>query len=431
MSVTTSSILVNDQEKRIETEISQLIQDIQRIDPSGEDHCSYGDLFTDPFVEQYYEALLGTLKAAKRKGLVKFKGQILLKGIHDDVLVHVQEKDDGVNNEPTTNHHRQNEVDDEEEVQVVEQDTNIETKKKYLVEIASNPSSNILEGIKFEDTNTGINGLDQSCTNNKDKCISTTNESLEDIIVPNETNKETTGGLVLGEMIPKSSSNSRKDVRSKENDAPSDEDISLKETVESNHSRISPNKISIFHPENNQQTDDKGVSLDCFSKQSKLSKKLGNDKKKKSLQSLSNKFNRDDTSIVTAPVQSIIKSSNTTTRRSYPISKRDLFHSSTTGTLMSSVSKTPPTTRRTHTNESHLNRIERECQQLLIDIRRIEPEMDPVCSFGDLFSDEDVQQYYEALVGTLKAAKRKGMINFEAEILFKGMHDHIQISIVE
>ena len=36
-------------------------------------------------VEQYYEALLGTLKAAKKRGVVDFKGQMLLKGAHDDV----------------------------------------------------------------------------------------------------------------------------------------------------------------------------------------------------------------------------------------------------------------------------------------------------------------------------------------------------------
>jgi hypothetical protein len=40
-------------------------------------------------------------------------------------------------------------------------------------------------------------------------------------------------------------------------------------------------------------------------------------------------------------------------------------------------------------------------------------------------------QYYEALVGTLKAAKRKGLIHFQGQMLFKGMHDHVQIKIVE
>ena len=38
-------------------------------------------------------------------------------------------------------------------------------------------------------------------------------------------------------------------------------------------------------------------------------------------------------------------------------------------------------------------------------------------------------QYYEALVGTLKAANRKGLIKFKGQMLFKGMHDGVQIDI--
>jgi hypothetical protein len=34
-------------------------------------------------------------------------------------------------------------------------------------------------------------------------------------------------------------------------------------------------------------------------------------------------------------------------------------------------------------------------------------------------------------LGTLKAAKRKGLIKFKGQMLFKGMHDHVQIDIVE
>ena len=52
-------------------------------------YCLFGDLFTDPQVEQFYEALVGTLKAAKKKGLIQFKGQILLKGMHDQIKVSI------------------------------------------------------------------------------------------------------------------------------------------------------------------------------------------------------------------------------------------------------------------------------------------------------------------------------------------------------
>ena len=38
-------------------------------------------------MQQYYEALVGTLKAAKKRGIVDFKGQMLLKGAHDSVMI--------------------------------------------------------------------------------------------------------------------------------------------------------------------------------------------------------------------------------------------------------------------------------------------------------------------------------------------------------
>ena len=49
--------------------------------------------------------------------------------------------------------------------------------------------------------------------------------------------------------------------------------------------------------------------------------------------------------------------------------------------------------------------------------------------FGELFDDEEVEQYYEALVGTLKCAKKRGYITFKGQMLLKGMHDKVQIDI--
>lgn len=51
-----------------------------------------------------------------------------------------------------------------------------------------------------------------------------------------------------------------------------------------------------------------------------------------------------------------------------------------------------------------------EIQQLLLDIRRIGPTYpppEPNVLFGELFDDDSVQQYYEALVGILKCAKKR------------------------
>jgi Costars len=65
----------------------------------------------------------------------------------------------------------------------------------------------------------------------------------------------------------------------------------------------------------------------------------------------------------------------------------------------------------------------------MIDIRRLGEEGTPQVKFGELFDDDDVQQYYEALVGTLKSAKKRGLIDYKGILLLKGVSDDIVISI--
>jgi hypothetical protein len=72
-----------------------------------------------------------------------------------------------------------------------------------------------------------------------------------------------------------------------------------------------------------------------------------------------------------------------------------------------------------------------ECQQLLSDIRRIGEPGEPHVLFGDLFDDDLVQNYYEALVGTLKSAKKRGLIEFKGQMLLKGPNDKVKITICE
>mmetsp|Transcript_15589 Transcript_15589/g.43026 ORF Transcript_15589/g.43026 Transcript_15589/m.43026 type:complete len:90 (+) Transcript_15589:130-399(+) len=82
--------------------------------------------------------------------------------------------------------------------------------------------------------------------------------------------------------------------------------------------------------------------------------------------------------------------------------------------------------------DDHAKRLEDEIKQLKIDIRRIGDEPgSPRVKFGELFDDDDVQQYYEALVGTLKSAKKRGVIDFKGQMLLKGMHDNVVITITE
>ena len=72
--------------------------DIRRIgDEPGSPHVKFGELFDDDDVQQYYEALVGTLKSAKKRGMIDFKGQMLLKGVHDNVIINIT--DSGLRNE--------------------------------------------------------------------------------------------------------------------------------------------------------------------------------------------------------------------------------------------------------------------------------------------------------------------------------------------
>jgi hypothetical protein len=85
----------------------------------------------------------------------------------------------------------------------------------------------------------------------------------------------------------------------------------------------------------------------------------------------------------------------------------------------------------THPLSLHLKqRVEDEVKQLLVDIRRIGAD-GPSCTFGELFDDEQAEQYYEAIVGTLKCAKKRGLIDFKGQMLLKGVHDKVDITITD
>ena len=82
--------MASDHQATVEREVLEIQRDIKRIgspNADGKHSVKFGVLFEDEKVEQYYEAIVGTLKAAKKRGYIDFKGQILLKGAHDDVDV--------------------------------------------------------------------------------------------------------------------------------------------------------------------------------------------------------------------------------------------------------------------------------------------------------------------------------------------------------
>ena len=75
-----------------------------------------------------------------------------------------------------------------------------------------------------------------------------------------------------------------------------------------------------------------------------------------------------------------------------------------------------------------------EVELLVGEIKRLgTPNADGqmVVKFGVLFSDDKCANLFEALVGTLRAAKRKKFITYEGELLLQGVHDQVDITLLK
>lgn len=48
-------------------------------------------------------------------------------------------------------------------------------------------------------------------------------------------------------------------------------------------------------------------------------------------------------------------------------------------------------------------------------------------TFGVLFNDDRCANIFEALVGTLRAAKRRKLLTYDGELLLQGVHDNVEI----
>lgn len=69
-------------------EVDLLVEEIKRLgspNADGQMTVKFGVLFNDDRCANIFEALVGTLKAAKRKKIIKFDGELLLQGVHDNV----------------------------------------------------------------------------------------------------------------------------------------------------------------------------------------------------------------------------------------------------------------------------------------------------------------------------------------------------------
>lgn len=74
----------------VEHEVSLLQEEMKRLgtkNSQGLFEVKFGVLFSDDRCANIFEALVGTLRAAKRKKIVKFEGEMLLQGAHDNVII--------------------------------------------------------------------------------------------------------------------------------------------------------------------------------------------------------------------------------------------------------------------------------------------------------------------------------------------------------
>ena len=50
-------------------------------------------------------------------------------------------------------------------------------------------------------------------------------------------------------------------------------------------------------------------------------------------------------------------------------------------------------------------------------------------TFGTLFNDDQCANIFEALVGTLRAAKKRKIVAYDGELLLQGVHDNVEITL--
>ncbi|KAJ3320728.1 hypothetical protein HDV06_005021 [Boothiomyces sp. JEL0866] len=75
-----------------------------------------------------------------------------------------------------------------------------------------------------------------------------------------------------------------------------------------------------------------------------------------------------------------------------------------------------------------------EVEKLAVEIKRLGQKNDKglyVVKFGVIVKDERCGDIFEALNGTLRAAKKRKVITFEGEMLLQGAHDNVDIILLK
>ncbi|KAL5705327.1 hypothetical protein ACHQM5_023643 [Ranunculus cassubicifolius] len=74
----------------VDEEVGRLKEEIQRLGQLQQDgsyKVTFGVLFNDDRCANIFEALVGTLRAAKRRKVLTYDGELLLQGVHDNVEI--------------------------------------------------------------------------------------------------------------------------------------------------------------------------------------------------------------------------------------------------------------------------------------------------------------------------------------------------------
>jgi len=361
-------------------EIEQLKRDIRRIGPTHPNpapHVLFGELFEDEEVEQFYEALVGTLKSAKKRGVIVFRGQILLKGMHDrEVISIVSEMPPPPMTLPggkSTNNNSH----------------------------ASKPLPR-QKPLKAQDSSalwgkqTQTKPMDQ--TSNRPPTFQFSSPELQ----KRDEKMQSSPPLWKQQQQQKQQNNHKSSPTSAKQapESPSGKNWRSGNSSHAVRSRNHKNKPKIVI-ETSTMDDDYDVR-----------------------RRTNHSITEDDAaSISTEPYRPVTPAAN----------KRNMTesHTASAGVLASAAPAPAPAKGSRALSQQVSQRVDQEIQQLLHDISRVGSEPgQPHVLFGELFDDDDVQQYYEALVGTLKSAKRRGFITFKGQMLLKGMHDNVPIYIV-
>ncbi|KAI6701611.1 hypothetical protein NL676_015935 [Syzygium grande] len=76
--------------------------------------------------------------------------------------------------------------------------------------------------------------------------------------------------------------------------------------------------------------------------------------------------------------------------------------------------------------------VEEEVERLKEEIKRlgkIQADGSYKVTFGVLFHDDKCANIFEALVGTLRAAKKRKFVTYDGELLLQGVHDNVEITL--